>query len=255
MEIVFPKESLPSQKYYEKNKVKRIIRIALFSLSIFLIISSSERLTGFSILNNMNIYLPNAQIFGFFLLLISLLLLNMGKTFVSLEKMVGEVDFIETAKGSKYKYLPDGRTQRFKKTEGKNYEPQDILLFIPDWETIQKIAPKDLIKRGIFGENDVQYDQELLNYLHKGRISIVNKEGDVLKTKRKINDEKGTIFLAFQEKGKDIADFVIPVSRMPQLGYYAFDRRNYKKDDEDMTERHIGHQVIKIGYKNGRIIS
>ncbi|MBA3064250.1 hypothetical protein FP803_02320, partial [Candidatus Woesearchaeota archaeon] len=36
-----------------------------------------------------------------------------------------EIDYIETEKGSMYKYLPDGRTQRFKKAEGRYYEPQN----------------------------------------------------------------------------------------------------------------------------------
>jgi hypothetical protein len=64
---------------------------------------------------------------------------------------------IETAKGSTYRYLPSGKTQRFKKVEGKEYEPQDILTFVPNYEWIKSNNPQWLEKQGL--ENDTQYTQ------------------------------------------------------------------------------------------------
>lgn len=44
-----------------------------------------------------------------------------------------QIDYVETEKGSVYTYLPDGRTQRFKKAANETYSPQDAIVFIPDW--------------------------------------------------------------------------------------------------------------------------
>jgi len=54
------------------------------------------------------------------------------------------VDRVVTANGSVYKYLPDGRIQRFKKAEGKLYEPQAMLVFVPDFKWVQENAPAQI---------------------------------------------------------------------------------------------------------------
>ncbi len=71
---------------------------------------------------------------------------------------------ITTAKGSVYKYLPDGRTQRFKQATGELNDPQDSIVFIPPWDMIKAPAMKAYPE--IFGhiENEAQYEQVLLEY-------------------------------------------------------------------------------------------
>ena len=41
-----------------------------------------------------------------------------------------------TSKGSRYDYLPDGRTQRFKTVTGELNDPQDLLVFIPSFDFV-----------------------------------------------------------------------------------------------------------------------
>jgi hypothetical protein len=45
-----------------------------------------------------------------------------------------------TAKGSVYTYLPDGRTQRYKAATETLEAPQDLLVFMPPWNTIETKA-------------------------------------------------------------------------------------------------------------------
>ena len=242
--------SLPNQ-YYHKNKLPLFI---LFILVGIVITFNSLNATGFAV-SNLTQATPGLSGLLFFIAGLTGIFLILGES-SSLEGIAKEIDFIETAKGSTYNYLPNGRTQRYKKAEGKHYEPQDTLVFIPDYKTIQKIATKGLMETGVFGGNETEYHQEMLNYLHRGIITIINSNGKILKTKEQINAEKGNIFLAFQKTGKEReVDFTVPVSTSPRLGYYTFDTRKFKKGEEEMRERHIGNKVVKIGYKDGRVVS
>ena len=247
--------SLPKRQYHErKQHYKEFSVFVLLTLSGIAILFNSLNTTGFAI-SNFSHATPSLSGLLFFIAGLIGLFLASGISPLSLQRKIEEIESIETAKGSRYRYLQDGKTQRFKKVEGKQYEPQDALVFIPDWETIKRIAPEKILKGGILGENETQYHQELLNYQHRGRISITDSNGNVLRTNKQIDNEKGMIFLAFQKKGSKTADFIIPVSTTPQLGYYTFDRRTYEKGGENLTEKHIGNKVVKINYKNGKVVS
>ena len=154
------------------------------------------------------------------------------------------IDYIITEKGSEYKYLPDGRTQRFKKVENKYYEPQDALVFVPDFEWIKKNAPEKILK--LLGENETQYIQGLLEYIQgKGKKNyIVNKTGKKLEKNKDIADEDGQVFLTFGDKDK--VDFLIPVAREPKKGFYTFDTRKYKENGEHKREKHLGNKIKEI---------
>lgn len=158
-----------------------------------------------------------------------------------------KITSIETAKGSIYKYLQDGRTQRFKKVEDKEYEPQDVIVFIPDWESLLTVAPKEFLDR--FDNNGMEYKQTLLEYAQKKKIYIVDESGKKLSS----NNEKeltNKIIAAFCEKGSDKADFTIPVSGNPKEGFYTYDTRKYydEKNKTWMREQHMGNKVVKINY-------
>lgn len=168
------------------------------------------------------------------------------------------VSYIETEKGSMYRYLPDGRTQRYKKVEDKYYEPQNALVFIPDWAQVSKNAPDNILRK--LGENAVQYNQIILEYAQKkeegNKIYIVDKEGSKLETNQAIKETEGPVFLWFgrreknDKKDKLIQDFAIPVSSEPKKGYQTFDTRKYKtKEGIIMREVHIGNRVKDIVYK------
>ncbi|MBD3300361.1 MAG: hypothetical protein GF347_03340 [Candidatus Moranbacteria bacterium] len=153
---------------------------------------------------------------------------------------------VETEKGSVYTYLADGRTQRFKKVEGKKYEPQDALVFIPNYDRLKQIAPPEINFEGTFGENEVQYNQILLHGIRdKGQKNyIVDQKGRKLETNHAIANTKGPIFLTFGDSQK--VDFHIPITNKPRMGFYTYDTRKYQEKGETLREKHMGNKVVKI---------
>ncbi len=163
-------------------------------------------------------------------------------------KLVYDLDDIagvQTAKGSSYKYLEDGSTQRFKKVENKNYEPQSALVYIPDFNYIKNhVSQEELIK---LGDNKGVYEQNLLEYVQgdNKKCYLVNKSGKKIETNQEILEEKGNVYIAFGDENK--SDFFIPVSVIPKIGFYTYDFRKYKDEEKGiMRERHMGNQVVKI---------
>ncbi len=173
------------------------------------------------------------------------------------------IDNVVTANGSVYKYLPDGRTQRFKKAEGKNYEPQDATVFVPNWEWIEKNMPKQYRERNILGENSVDYDQILLEFVQNNsqggdrnkKVYIVDDKDRRLETNEEIIKAGKNIFLSFGEKnnaGGYKEQFKIPITARPAIGYLTFDQRRYKEGNQWMRERHLGNEVVEITRKNNK---
>lgn len=160
-----------------------------------------------------------------------------------------DVASVETAKGSVYRYLPDGTTQRFKKVEGKEYDPQAALVYVPDYAWVQKNAPPETLAK--LGDNETQYIENLLEYVHwKGRsMYIIDKSGKKLESNQDIESAEGPVYLAFLSDDK--VDFYIPVSHKPKMGYSTFDTRKYydKENDQWMRDRHLGNKVVKINLK------
>lgn len=160
-----------------------------------------------------------------------------------------------TEKGSMYRYLPDGRTQRLKTATGELREVQDTLTFIPPYDVIKGQGPKlypDIFK-GI--ENAAQYEQHLLEYSQlKGRtIRVVGKDGKELTTPADIETAE-RIFLAFVDKNDPKKSFTIPVAKEPKVGYLTFDTRKYKGEDgKTYRERHIGNRVKEIKYSSEKM--
>ncbi len=164
-----------------------------------------------------------------------------------------KIDFAETAKGSVYKYLPDGRTQRYKKVENKMYEPQNALVYVPDYNWVQKNAPEQM--RNVLGENESIYEEILLSYVQGNgkKCYIIDRKGQKLETNREISQTDGPVLLTFGYGGK--VDFYIPVSNMPKLGWYTYDTRKYMSGEKCLREKHLGNKVVKIVHRDGRISS
>lgn len=162
-----------------------------------------------------------------------------------------DIDRIVTAKGSIYRYLPDGTTQRYKTVEGKQYSPQTALVFVPDFATIKKMAPPNFDVEKVLGKTEFQAEQTMLEFVQgKGaRNYIVNSKGDKLDTNQAIASEEGPIFLTFGTT--EGPAFHIPVSKKPRIGFKTFDTRKYYdvQDKEWKRERHLGNKVVDIQYK------
>ncbi len=166
-----------------------------------------------------------------------------------------DVEMVETGKGSTYRYLPDGTTQRFKKVEGRDYDPQAALVYVPPFEWVkQRATPEQLEK---IGKEDYIYENNLLTYVQNPRkdgrkVYIVDATGKHIETNEEIKNAEGQIYLAFLKDGK--TDFFVPVSHKPVVGFYTFDTRTYddEKTGEHMRERHLGNQVAKIVLKKDK---
>lgn len=149
----------------------------------------------------------------------------------------------ETAKGSIYTYLPDGRVERFKAAAGENVEPSNVTVFIPDWDTIAKIAPQDFLEKY---ENELQLNQEMLSYIHGGddaKVFVIDEAGNKIESQEQLQGvEQAFVCFAHGDQG----DFVIPVSKDPKLNYQPFDTTKYKGGEEWKRRAHIGNKIVKI---------
>ncbi|MDQ1299643.1 MAG: hypothetical protein QG636_311 [Patescibacteria group bacterium] len=165
-----------------------------------------------------------------------------------------DVEMVETAMGSTYRYLPDGTTQRFKRAEGKEYEPQAALVYVPNWEWIQQNMPPGALEK--LGGSEAGYESKLLTFVQNPfkdgkKVYIVDETGKQTETNQELREIKGPIYLGASSNG--VTEFFIPVSHKPKIGFGTFDTRYYvdEKTGKDMRERHLGNSVTKIVLKGG----
>lgn len=168
-----------------------------------------------------------------------------GNTEAEPKKLISE---IVTAQGSIYRYLPDGRTQRYKTATEKLETPQDVIAFIPPWEIIQNQAAK--LYPEIFGnvKDERQYEQTILPYaqLEGYTMRVIDEKGQELKTNYEV-ESVDRAFLSFIDRKNPKKNFTLPIATEPKLGYYTFDTRKFVDDNgETMRERHIGNKVVEI---------
>lgn len=164
---------------------------------------------------------------------------------------------IRTLQGSVYKYLPDGRTQRFKTATGELNEPMDTITFIPPWDVFREMMAKmphpkiiDKIFDNVGGQ--AGYDQILLEYAQgKGKtIRVIDERGNELGSPQNLAGAE-KVFLHFVDKVNPENSFTLPVSKDPTINYSTFDTRKYidPKTGETMREQHIGNAVTEIAYE------
>jgi len=162
------------------------------------------------------------------------------------------VDRIVTAKGSVYKYLEDGTTQRYKKVESKNYEPQNVLVFMPPFEWLKNNTSNEKLLDEL-GENHAQYIQTILSYIQEkeSKVYVVDRSKKKIETNEEAKNAETGLFLIFGNQEK--AHFAIPVSRKPAVDFYTYDSRKFKDEDgQQMRERHLGNKVVEIIQKDNK---
>lgn len=155
-----------------------------------------------------------------------------------------------TNMGSVYKYLPDGRTQRFKTATGELSQPQDTIVFIPPFGMIKdwaiKIYPE--IFKGI--ENEAQYEALLVHYVHGGNktIRVTDQTGKELANNAEAAKAE-KLLIALVDKDNPKQSFYLPVSIEPKVGYNTYDTTKYKdKNGKTIRNKHLGNKVISIKY-------
>lgn len=133
----------------------------------------------------------------------------------------------ETAKGSVYTVLPDGRTQRFKTATKEQNEPQDLTVFVKF--------------------KDAAQEQDFLEGVQRSETSgtkvyVIDKQGNKYDTNAQAAGKDVRLALVKDGKVIDTAE----TSTTPKIGYNTFDQRRFEKDGEKYRQAHLGNKVVKI---------
>ena len=155
-----------------------------------------------------------------------------------------------TAQGSVYEYLPDGRTQRFKTAINEQQEPNDAIVFVPPWDLVKNEVKKNYPK--IFEQIEGQglFEALLLDYVkvpgHTMRIT--DGQGKELLSNGEIKAADKVFILCLDKK--DLANsFYIPVSKEPKIGFQTYDTSKYVGEDgQTYRDKHLGNAVTEIEY-------
>jgi hypothetical protein len=151
-----------------------------------------------------------------------------GDVVVAEEGVGQEVESFETAQGSVYTVLPDGRTQRFKTATQEQNEPQDLIVFAKF-------------------ENP-QQEQDFLSAQNREdgqKLYVVDSEGNVYNKNEEIKGKD--VRLAIIKDGKVVQ--TVETSLTPKIGYNTFDQRRYEENGEKFRSTHLGNKVTKINTK------
>lgn len=139
----------------------------------------------------------------------------------------------ETSQGSIYKYLPDGRTQRYKTAEGKGYDPQDLTSFVKF--------------------KDLEQEQRFLSGVQEGyrngtKVYLIDKNGKIYNRNEEAAGKDVKLALVNYKTGEVIE--TAKTTLTPEKGYKVFDQRRYKEGSQEFREKHLGNEITKINYKD-----
>lgn len=168
---------------------------------------------------------------------------------------VGDVDTFTTSRGSVYKFLEDGRISRFKTKTNEQNEPQDMIVFIPDFDMLKKLISPETLEK--LGQDDEEVLQTVLEYVNGGSFEhhayIINEENRIVRSKEDLQNAKRLgVILGKSDEGKLKGEVAFPVSRRPRIGFSTFDMSFYKNDNgEERVRRHLGNKVNEIILKSG----
>lgn len=132
----------------------------------------------------------------------------------------------KTTKGSIYAYDNEGKTTRFKTATGEQMDRQDITVFLD-------LAPHE--------------EDAFLHDIDEAKVYVVEELSDgtpkIIRDISEINN-KENIYLASIKDGRWIRKKRASVA--PKEGHSVFDARQFKKDGQTYTERHLGNKVVEI---------
>ena len=133
----------------------------------------------------------------------------------------------ETAKGSVYTILPNGKTQRFKTATKEQNEPQYLTVFVKF--------------------KDTEQEQDFLEGIQRSdtsgtKVYVIDKQGNKYDTNEQAAGKDVRLALVKDGKVIDTAE----TSTTPKIGYNTFDQRRFEKDGEKYREAHLGNKVVKI---------
>ncbi len=140
-----------------------------------------------------------------------------------------------TSRGSVYAYDEDGHTTRFKTVAGEEQPRQDLTVFV------------DV---GVKEAGTVAAAYLLRSSTDKTKIEVIERQPD--DSVRVVSDiEEVThpdqLQVATFRGGRVIKSK--PASLFPRAGAYVFDTRRFEENGVLRTERHLGHKVSSIQYR------
>lgn len=155
-----------------------------------------------------------------------------GSDAVETQEVPKKAASFTTTMGSVYKYDSEGRTSRFKTATGEQHETQDITVFA-------NISPETQMK--------------LLGAIHEvgdDKVYVLerqeNGEGRIIRKREEVKDPQ-KLYLGIVSGGKILTNG--PAVLEPRIGYTVFDTRQFQKDGQRFTERHLGNKVATIEYE------
>jgi hypothetical protein len=168
---------------------------------------------------------------------------------------VKDVEKFETSRGSVYTFLDDGRVSRFKTKTNEQMDPQDIIVFIPDFDFLKEILDSDILSK--IGRDEEEVSETILAYIHGQQgdkhVYIVNEKGEFVKNQEDLQKAQKLALVLLDQKDGEIHRYAaMPVSRRPRIGFSTFDMSFYKNDKgEERVRRHLGNTVTKIKLRSG----
>lgn len=140
-----------------------------------------------------------------------------------------KVASFETAQGSVYTVLPDGRTQRFKTAAKEQNEPQDLMVFV-------KFKDPEQMQDFLAGVQESDRTNT--------KVYLIDKIGNKYDTNAEAAGKDVRLALIDTKANKVIE--TVETSLEPKLGYHTFDQRRFNKNGNDYREAHLGNKVTKI---------
>lgn len=145
------------------------------------------------------------------------------------------IDSFVTSKGSVYTYGTEGHTSRFKMVKAEQQPTQGIAVFVDlGLRDVKEIAVAYLTRSAA----------------QRTKIFVVehgtNGQTRIITDATEIQDPE-RLYLATYQDGQIAKSR--PVSLFPKIGSYVFDTRQFEENGVVRTERHLGHKVTSINYK------
>jgi hypothetical protein len=140
-----------------------------------------------------------------------------------------------TSHGSTYTYDDQGYATRFKTASGEEQPRQDITVFF-------NLTPRDLSTAAaayLLRSSTEKSKVEVIEQQLDGQIRVITDIHEV-----KLPDQ---LMVATLRGDKVVRSK--PTSLMPRIGAHVFDSRQFEEDGIVKTERHLGHKIIDIRYK------
>ena len=141
-----------------------------------------------------------------------------------------------TSRGSVYTYDADGHTTRFKTKTGVEQPKQDLTVFV------------DV---GVGDAGTIAAAYLLRSATEKTKIEVVEQQPDgstrVVDDIQEVTNPNQLQVATF--RGERVIKSK-PASLFPKVGSYAYDSRRFEEDGVTKTERHLGHKVSSIQYKD-----